>query len=258
MIKISKKFCMAMVVISVALLIVIDIFRPVPFESSSLNDSFFIILTRLIGTILFLIMIVYLEYDVLKAKYMFGKSALCALPCFVVAINNLPYVALILGDAHIDGTAAEIIFFALECIFVASFEELAFRGVLFSTLMQKCGSRRQVFKAIIISSVIFGLFHLVNLIDSKNVGGVLLQVGYSTLVGAMCAYVLFKTKSVWLCTAVHAIYNFCGQIVPRLGGGNMLNAPQIIITVIIAIFCTIHIVKSILNSNFSAVNAPQT
>jgi len=256
MLKISRKLCIVLTVISVALLLIIEMLRPAPFTDKSLNDSFFSILTRFIGAALFFILIIYLGYDILKPKYAVRRSALFALPCLIVAVNNLPYFALIFGNAYVDGTDPEILFFALECLLVASFEEFAFRGVLFYTLMQKCDSRKKLFKAIIISSVVFGLFHLVNLIYSQNIAAVFLQVGYSALIGAMCAYVLIKTGSIWICVIVHAVYNFCGQIVPRLGGGVMLNVPQIIITVIIAIFCTIYIVISLLKSEIPAASAP--
>ena len=251
MIKTGRKLCISLTVAAVVSLTLIEIFRPAPFENAKLNESFFVILTRLIGAALFLFLIKYLSYDILSPKYVRGKAVLYALPCFAVAINNLPYVALFAGDATVSASAAELIFFAVECVLVATFEEFAFRGVLFCTLLKKCDSRRKIVGAIVISSAIFGLFHLVNLIYSADVGGVLLQVGYSALVGAMCAFVLFKTNSVWLCAAIHAIYNFCGQIVPRLGGGNMLNLPQIIITVIISVFCAIYIILSILKTDVS-------
>lgn len=251
MIKIGRKLCISLTVVAIILLTLIEILRPAPFENAKINESFFVILTRFIGAALFFVLIKYLSYDILNPKYACGKAALYSLPCFAVAINNLPYVALISGDATVNAGAAELIFFAVECVLVAIFEEFAFRGVLFYSLLKKCDSRRKVIGAIVISSVIFGLFHLVNLIYSADAGGVLLQVGYSTLIGAMCAFVLFKTSSVWLCAAIHAIYNFCGQIVPRLGGGNMLNLPQIIITVIISVFCAIYIILSILKTDVS-------
>ena len=64
----------------------------------------------------------------------------------------------------------------------------------------------------------------------------------------MCAFALYKTGSIWICVLIHSVYNFCGQIVPRLGDGDMLNAPQIIITVIISVICAIYIVLSLIKA----------
>ncbi len=81
-------------------------------------------------------------------------------------------------------------------------EEVAFRGVIF-TLLTKLYSER---KTIIINGVIFGLFHLTNLLmliflreDPELMldvlYGVLFQVIYATSMGIFFAYMYSKTKS---------------------------------------------------------------
>lgn len=245
MIKIKRSVCLISTVVAVAALIVLEILKPAPFGTATLDESFLTTLTRMIGGAVFLIVTLYLGYDVLNPKYVFTKRFLFILPCLAVAVNNLPLVALLRGDAKISGSSAEIAFFAVECVFVAVFEELAFRGVLFLSILKNHGNRKGIFVSILISSALFGLFHMVNLIYGASLGSVMLQVVYSTLVGCMCAFVLLRTHSVWLAALVHAVYNFCGQIVPRLGEGEMLNAPQIIITVIISLFCAIYIIFSL-------------
>lgn len=246
--KISRRFCIFAALVCIAVLVPFEIFRPAPFSSENLNKSFFTIITRLIGAALFLLLNIYLEHDILKPKYAFSRRALWALPCLIVAINNLPSVALLRGDAKISGGALDIILFALECLFVSLFEELAFRGVAFLSILKMRQGKKWLFASIIISSVVFGLFHMVNLIYGAGFGETALQMGYSALVGAMCAFALYKTGSIWICVLIHSVYNFCGQIVPRLGDGEMLNAPQIIITVIISVICAIYIVLSLIKA----------
>ncbi|MBR0236292.1 MAG: CPBP family intramembrane metalloprotease [Clostridia bacterium] len=240
--KISRKTCIIALMIAVLALTAIEIIKPSPFDDAEINRSFQAIISRAVGAALFILIAIYLGYDIFGLKKAINKKALFALPCLIVALNNLPYVALMRGDAMITGAPAEIYFFILECIFVALFEEVAFRGVLYLTLQKGRTTRRGLFFSVIVSSVVFGLFHLINLFYGASIGQTALQVGYSFLVGCMCAFVLIKTGSIWYCVIIHAIYNFCGQIVSRLGAGEMLNAPQIIITVIISLLCAIYIV----------------
>ncbi|MBR6049897.1 MAG: CPBP family intramembrane metalloprotease [Clostridia bacterium] len=255
MLKIKRSVCLIVTAVAVAVLIVLEILKPAPFGIATLDESFLTTLTRMIGGAVFLIVTLYLGYDVLNPKYVFTKRFLLILPCLVVAVNNLPSVALLRADAKVTGSAAEIAFFAVECVFVAIFEELAFRSALFLSMLKNRRSRKGIFTSILISSALFGLFHMVNLIYGASLGSVILQVGYSTLVGCMCAFVLFKTHSVWLAALVHAVYNFCGHIVPRLGEGKMLNAPQIIITVIISLFCAIYIIISLIKIDISEADS---
>ena len=254
MIKLRRGFCVAAIIIAVAALILIEILKPAPFGKETLDTPFQTSISRLIGAAVFFIVTLYLGYDVLRPKYAFTRRVLFILPCLVVAVNNLPSVALLGGDARITASAFEIVFFAVECILVAAFEELAFRAALFPMILKNRRSTKGIFFSIVISSALFGLFHTVNLIYGASVGSVLLQIGYSTLVGCMCAFILLKTGSVWLCVVVHAVYNFCGNIVPRLGEGKMLNVPQIIITVIISALCAIYIVITLIKTDVSDID----
>ena len=68
--------------------------------------------------------------------------------------------------------------------------------------------------------------HLLNLFGGFS-GAVFLQVGYSFLLGGMCAFTLLCTKNIFCAAAVHAVFNFCGQFVERFGRGAW-NTPGII------------------------------
>jgi hypothetical protein len=71
---------------------------------------------------------------------------------------------------------------------------------------------------------------------------VLLQIGYSFLIGAMCSVVLIRTANIWLCVLLHAIFNFTGALVPICGGGVIWDAPTVIITAVIAVAVTVYMV----------------
>ena len=82
----------------------------------------------------------------------------------------------------------------------------------------------------------FGVIHLINIVAGASPGAVILQIGYSFLIGAMCSVVLFKTANLWLCVLLHAVYDFCGMLVPTLGDGKWWDIPTVIFTVILALF----------------------
>lgn len=94
----------------------------------------------------------------------------------------------------------------INSIFVGIMEELIFRGFLCRFIEEKSHENR----AIMISSLIFGVFHLVN-IGSYPYLYVLLQVLYAFAIGIVFATVFYKTKSILSCIIVHSIVDILGS-----------------------------------------------
>lgn len=165
------------------------------------------------------------------------KGALLALlPALLVAVNNAPLIALFSGSAGVTAGAEQVMLFALACVFVASFEELTFRGIVFPLLLSHFGAgKRKRTAAVLASSLLFGLMHLVNLV-SGGVGETFLQAGYTFLIGAMFAVVLLCTGDLAVCIVLHSVYNFGGMLVPTLGYGSFFDLwsiPAIAVTALI-------------------------
>jgi hypothetical protein len=80
------------------------------------------------------------------------------------------------------------------------------------------------------------------LLSGAGAGGVFLQVGYSFLIGGMCAIVLLYTRCIWLCIALHAIYDFCGFMIPTLGEGIIWDTATVAITSILGVFALVFMV----------------
>ena len=195
--------------------------------------------TRAVGAFVFVLLIRRMGYPVLG----FGKIARegkTPLPAtektvlalsVLVALNNFPWIGILSGKAEIPAPPAVIAFFAVECAAVGCFEELAFRGFLlpycFGRVKEK---RRPAFLAAFLSSALFALVHLVNLFAGASPAAVFMQIGYSFLIGGMCACVLFASGSVWICAALHAVYNFCGTILSRFGVGTRWDAVTVAVT----------------------------
>lgn len=181
---------------------------------------------------------------------LFGRvrNGWCLLPCLLVAMDNFPLYSYLQGNMQWVRTgAAEIVVFAIYCLSVGVFEECVFRGVLFYLFASHfTKDRKGLVKTYLCSSVVFGLAHLVNIVGG-NVGGVLLQVGYSTLTGGLFAYALIKTQNVLCAGAVHGLYNFCGLVLSEqgLGSGVVFDFGTGVIMAIVSVIVGIFVIKSI-------------
>ena len=197
--------------------------------------------TRLLGAAVFTVILIYLGYKVLNPiKKPFFKGFIFCLPAYAVAINNFPFFSVIKGNATVDASVWKILLLAAECLAVALFEEMAFRGVILLGFAEKRRtSRFGLFIAILLSSAVFGGVHLLNIFTSSPIA-VLMQIGYSFLIGGMCSVVLLNTANIWHCVAIHAIFNFSGAVVPTFGEGEIWDSFTIIITAIIAVLTFVY------------------
>ncbi|PWM70343.1 MAG: hypothetical protein DBX59_10840 [Bacillota bacterium] len=158
------------------------------------------------------------------------------LPCLLVVANNFPIVALASGAAQITADGGTIALYLVQTFFIAAFEELAFRGVVFPLCWLKLKKRKySVLWSAALSSALFGAVHLVNLVGGAGFVPVLLQIGYSFLLGGMCAVALAVTGSMLVPILLHFIFNAGGLLVGELGSGSIVNFPTVFITVVLAV-----------------------
>ena len=181
----------------------------------------------------------------LKIK-LFGKihAWLYLLPCLIVALDNFPLISYVNGNMHFTRTGAwDFVLFALYCLAIGLFEECVFRGVLFSVIASLFSQdKKGFFKTFVVSSAVFGLAHLFNLLSGAGIGATLLQVCYTTLTGGLFAFAMIKTKNVLCAAFVHGLYNFCGLLLSEQGLGSGIvfdvgtGVMMGIISVIIGVF----------------------
>ena len=202
---------------------------------------------RLIGAVC----LFFLLRDVGFKAWRLSKRLLLVLPLFAVAVNNLPILALASGAAVVN-RAALVPLLAVECLSVALFEEIAFRGLILPFAL--CGFRgrkRRTFLAVVLSSCLFGLLHLVNLPSAGPAA--LLQVGYSALIGAACAVMTVYSGNLPAAVIFHAVYNFCGYLVPELGAGALWDAPTIVLTAVVGVAAVLYAVLLLKKSDPAVV-----
>ncbi len=197
--------------------------------------------TRALASLAFLPILIYLGYRVMDPlRKPFGKSLLYALPAIAVVINNLPIYPLLTGQARVTAPLPHILLLAAECFFIGLFEEVCFRGVVFLGFLEKRrGSLWGRFWSIILTAAVFGVIHLINLFFGASPLAVLMQIGYSFLIGAMCAVILLKSANIWLCVLLHAVFDFCGSLIPTCGEGRIWEPVTVTMTVVIAVAATV-------------------
>ena len=81
-------------------------------------------------------------------------------------------------------------------------EEIIFRGFLFRAM-----AKDTLRTAIIVSAVTFGVGHIVNLANTADTIGVLLQISYAIVIGFLYTMIVWKGGSLWPCIASHVFVN---------------------------------------------------
>ena len=244
--RLSRKVAIAMIVLAAPLLLWLEFGKPSLASDPKLSAIIGMTLTRLVGAAVFFALILSEGYRLLSPLRGFrpiGGFLLLFLPPLAVVINNFPLPALIAKEAQIlPQSPALWIWFLLECLAIALFEEAAFRGFFLPALAERCGrTKRGLLMSILLSSAVFGLVHLLNLASGGGVVGVVRQIGYSFLIGAMCAVVLIKTHNLWLCVVLHATFDVGGKLIETVGAGRIWTTPAIVITALLAVLTTAHL-----------------
>lgn len=179
--------------------------------------------------------------------------AITLILALMVVINNFPIIGTITGDVKVVEDGIIIFLFFLNCLLIALTEELIFRGIIFPLCEIAFNNKKhKMVLSIIVASSIFAFTHLINVFNGISIGAVLLQVGYSFLVGAMLCICLKETKNIIPCVILHFIYNIGGLFCDKnigIATGNQWDVLTIIITIILGIFASVWFVFIILKKN---------
>lgn len=108
--------------------------------------------------------------------------------------------------------------FFVNMILVGVAEEVLFRGVIAQTLLEHFGtSRAGVWKACLLSGVLFGAAHLSNLIGSAPLG-VLMQCVFAASLGTLYTAIYYRTGNLWVTVFLHAGMDITSMLVGGLYG----------------------------------------
>ncbi|TPN89271.1 CPBP family intramembrane glutamic endopeptidase [Aquimarina algicola] len=107
-------------------------------------------------------------------------------------------------------TAFEFVLFLIYTLSIGFSEELLLRGFLQSYLIKNTSkTKKNIFIAVFVSSLIFGLLHLLNF--NKGIYGELGQIGFATFIGVMFGTILLRTKNMYAIALLHACIDFAAK-----------------------------------------------
>lgn len=160
--------------------------------------------TLAIGLLLSVVLLLFLKKNNLFREYGLctpsasARSMLYYLPLVLMLSTNLWYgVTLSLG-------ITETLLYIFAMLAVGFLEEIIFRGLLFNAMREN-----NVKAAIIVSSVTFGIGHIINLLNGSGAELVpnLLQIVYATAAGFMFVMIYYKSESLVACIVAHGVFN---------------------------------------------------
>ena len=125
-----------------------------------------------------------------------AKQFLFFVPLILMSCVNLK------NGLGLTAPAAVTVLMAVNLTAAGYVEEIIFRGFLFRAM-----AKDNLHSAIIVSAVTFGAGHIVNLANTADTLGVLLQVCYAIVIGFMYTIIVYKGGSLWPCIISHMFVN---------------------------------------------------
>jgi len=218
----------------------IALYAPVAEENQAAFDVFLNVLFTVLVQVVVLLVAVFLIYkhslklktrgilefsNVRPAKwYNYALAVPIGILALFVAIGLSAFWRVLIGALGYNFNATSSMpatfspgLFILEIVLIAVLpaicEEFAMRGGFFTTMKRSFKGVRLYF----IMAIAFGLFH-------QNIR----QVFYTAVFGAVMAFLLIKTKSIWPCIIVHFLNNFTSVYLDYAGaygwfGGSVLD-----------------------------------
>lgn len=182
------------------------------------------------------------------------KGLLLCVPAFLVALDNFPFLPLITGSLKFVGSAGNIFPYILYCLSIGVMEETIFRGNLLPLFMFKFSrDKKGTFWAVVVSSAIFGAMHLLNLLGGFS-PMVFLQVGYSFLIGCMCAAATLFSGNIIVPIIIHALFDIGGFLTDYgFLEGTLWTTGNVVLTAVVSVIMATVIVVSFLKTDFSSV-----
>ncbi|MGN1137220.1 MAG: lysostaphin resistance A-like protein [Oscillospiraceae bacterium] len=124
------------------------------------------------------------------------KQYLYFLPLMIIASVNL------WNGAAMKFSGYATVLYIISMLCVGFIEEMLFRGFLFTALC-----KNNVKTAVIISSLTFGIGHIVNLLNGTPIFETILQICYATAVGFLFTIIFYRSGSIIPCIITHSVLN---------------------------------------------------
>lgn len=159
------------------------------------------------------------------------KKYLFFLPLVILCSTNL------WNGVTMNLSLLETVLYIVSMLCVGFLEELIFRGFLFRAMCKD-----NVRSAIIVSSITFGIGHIVNLLNGAELLSTLLQVCYAIAIGFLFTILVYYGKSLIPCIISHSIVNSLSVI--AVESGKTLDIITAIVIIVVSVSYTLWIIKA--------------
>lgn len=119
-----------------------------------------------------------------------------------------------LGKEELANFQLDICIYLLcTCVMTGIFEEVVFRGLIQNMICEIGKNKeKQEEMCVFIASIIFGITHILNLIEQPQfILGTFTQIIYTFCLGMLLGAIYFKTRSLVFVIILHGLFNFLGQ-----------------------------------------------
>ncbi|MBO4591400.1 MAG: CPBP family intramembrane metalloprotease [Eubacterium sp.] len=135
------------------------------------------------------------KYGLIRPKYKLSEA------WFFIPIMLIAFFSVFFG-VILKYSVPETLFYIVSMLCVGFLEEVIFRGLLFVGMAKK-----NTKTAIIVSSLTFGIGHIVNLLNGQDMLETILQIIFACAVGFVLVTIFYKGKSLIPCIIFHGINN---------------------------------------------------
>ena len=183
--------------------------------------------------ILFVRMTDAVAYYGLKGWISDNKAMLWLIPLYIVSSTNL--WAGISPNYPMPG----LLYASVMMACVGFVEEMIFRGFLFKAMLKDS----KAITAVVVSSVTFGMGHIVNLFIGQELAETLIQIVFAVAIGFIFTMVFYKGGSLWPCILAHSFIDvaslFSAEKSPEL------RQATYIVVLALAVFYCLYLAKRV-------------
>ncbi len=186
----------------------------------------------------------------------FGKSLFYGIPFYIIAIGSAVLSNLGVNFGSLQFVSwKSLLIFTLTIFWVSINEEMWLRAFILNLLSERFGStKRNEWKAIIISALIFGGMHLVNLghIDFTNV---IVQIINACAGGILFGAIFIKLRNIWALIMIHFLVDWISLVIGEcfVGTSTVLSVQMsplvIVVTILGGVFVPVIFAGIIMKSS---------
>ena len=176
------------------------------------------------------------EYYGLNKVKCKASKLLYYVPLVIIATVNIWF-----GVSFKMGFLATVVYF-VAMIITGIVEEMLFRGLLFKAM-----SKSNIKSAIIVTSITFGIGHIVNLVNGNSADYVetICQIFYAVAIGFLLVAVLYVGESLIPCIITHSLVN----ALSTFSNEEITGKVQIPVSVVLCVVSAVSAVLIFRNAN---------